>query len=341
MKTDSQTNLVIEITTDGDHGNSNVDLFRLKSTCIPDANRPSGVSMSVAEKVAGLTLDRIVVASDFKPAAVAATEFASVWAKHFSSALTVAHVLDLSIGTRSEAAMAGWPLEQMRDDSAEGMGRTLTPLISMGLNVRGQQLESFKPAAAIVGFAEEIDANLLVIGTQARHGLSKLIMGSCAEGVIRHAKCPVLTLGPKVKSRVTEGFNLKTVIFATDLLHNASEKAETALAFAKETLAKVYMCHILDDPQTDRLETIDMRSGSELALLRLVPASTYEWCNMEYVVGSGDIGEHIVALAKSTEADLIVLGARRTASYATNLTHSVVESVLAEAECPVMTICTD
>jgi hypothetical protein len=48
----------------------------------------------------------------------------------------------------------------------------------------------------------------------------------------------------------------------------------------------------------------------------------------------------IVALAKSTKADLIVLGARRTTSYATNLTKSVVESVLAEAECPVMTICT-
>jgi nucleotide-binding universal stress UspA family protein len=297
--------------------------------------------MPVAERVAGLTLDRIVVASDFKAAAMAATEFASVWAKHFSSTLTVVHVVDLTVATRSEAAMAGWPLEQMRHDGADNMGRTLTPLISMGLNVRGQQLESYKPAAAIVGFAEKIDADLLVIGSKARHGLSKLIMGSCAEGVIHHAKCPVLTLGPKVKSQVTEGFDLKTVIFATDLLHNAAEKAETALAFAKESLAKVYMCHIVNDRHAERLETIDMRSESELALLKLVPVSTYEWCNMEYVVASGDIGEHIVALAKSTEADLIVLGARRTTSYATNLTKSVVESVLSEAACPVMTICTD
>jgi nucleotide-binding universal stress UspA family protein len=251
--------------------------------------------MPVAEKVASLTLDRIVVASDFNPAAVAATEYASVWAKHFSSALTVAHVVDLSVATRSEAAMAGWPLEQMRHDGADNMARTLTPLVSM----------------------------------------------SCAEGIIHHAKCPVMTLGPKAKTPAKEGFNLKTVIFATDLLHNAAEKAETALAFAQESLAKVYMCHILNETEADRLEAIDMRSESELALLRLVPVSTYEWCNMEYVVASGDIGEHIVALAKSTEADLIVLGARRTTSYATSLTKSVVESVLVEAECPVMTICTD
>jgi nucleotide-binding universal stress UspA family protein len=297
--------------------------------------------MPVEGKVAGLTLDRIVVASDFTPAAMAATEYASVWAKHFSSTLTVAHVLDLSMATRSEAAMAGWPLEQMRHESADNLGRTLTSLISMGLDVRGQKIESYKPAAAIVGLTEEIDADLLVIGTHARHGLTKMIMGSCAEGVIHHAQCPVLTLGPKVKSRVTEGFNLKTVIFATDLRHNAAEKAETALAFAKESLAKVYICHILNDIEADRLETINMRSESELALLKLVPVSTYEWCNMEYVVGSGDIGEHIVALAKSTQADLIVLGARRTTSYATNPIKSVVESVLSDADCPVMTICTD
>lgn len=304
--------------------------------------KPRGeVSMPVEEKVAGLALDRIVVASDFEPAAVAATEFASVWAKHFSSTLTVANVLDLSIATRSEASTAGWALEQMRRDNAHKMERTLTPLVSMGIDARGQEIQSHKPAAAIVELAEKVDADLLILGTHARHGLSKLVMGSCAEGVIHHAKCPVLTLGPKVKSRVAREFKLKTVIFATDLLHNAAEKAETALAFAKESLAKVYMCHILNDTPGDRFEAIDMQTESELALLKLVPVSTYEWCNMEYVVGTGNIGEHIIALAKSSEADLIVLGARRTTSYANNLNKSVVESVLAEAECPVMTICTD
>ncbi len=297
--------------------------------------------MSVAEKVTALTLDRILVASDFKPAAVAATEYASVWAKHFSSTLTVAHVVDLSIATRSEAAMVGWPLDQMRQESADNMRRALTPLISMGLNVRGQKLEAYNPGAGIVELAEKIDADLLVIGAHARHSLNKLIMGSCAKGVIHHATCPVLTLGPKSKYRVTEGFNLKTVIFATDLRHNAAEKAATALAFAKESLAKVYMCHILNDTEADRLETADLQSESEVALLRLVPASTYEWCNLEYVVDSGDVGKQVVALAKRTEADLIVLGARRNISYATKVTKGVVESVLAEAECPVMTICTD
>jgi nucleotide-binding universal stress UspA family protein len=297
--------------------------------------------MPVAENVAPLTLDRIMVATDFGSAAEAATTYAGILARHFSSALTVAHVVDLSVATRSEAAMAGWPLEQMRHDSAENMSRVVRQLNSEGIDVRSRKIEAHRPAAAIVGLSETLDSDLVVMGTSSRQGLSKLIVGSCAQGVIHHAKCPVVTLGPKVKMGAQKDFRLQTVVFATDLLHQAAEKARIALAFAKESLAKVYICHVLDDPSINTLGMIDKESESELKLLRLVPASTYEWCNMEYVVRSGGAGENIVALAKNAEADLIVLGARPSASYSPHLSKSVVEHVLAEAECPVMTICMD
>lgn len=297
--------------------------------------------MSSVEEVANLTLSRILVATDFKPETEAATEYAGLLAKHFFSNLTVAHVVDLALATQSEGAAAGWPLEEMRHESAEKLDRALNQLNCPGLGVRSRQVEALNPAAALVRLSEEMDADVLVMGTSSRHGLTKLLIGSCAEGVIHHAKCPVVTLGPKVKRSVADGLNLRTVVFATDLYHNAQEKAATALAFAKDSLAKVYMCHILDTPPADRFETAELRSESELALLKLVPPATYEWCNMEYVIESGDAGERIVALAKETGADLIVLGARRTNSYLTRMAKSVVEHVLANSECPVMTICTD
>ncbi len=296
--------------------------------------------MPATEDIAHLTLDRIVVATDFKPEAEAATEYAGLLAKHFASRLTVAHIVDLSLATRSETALPGWPLEEMRRNSAEDMDRAVNQLTDLGYKVRGSQIEAYNPAAAIVGLAEEADADLIVMGTSSRHGMKKLIVGSCAEGVIHHAKCPVMTLGPKVKRPLHE-LNLKTVIFATDLHHNSREKAAMALAFAKESLAKVYMCHIMSASPKSSLDTADLRSESELALLRLVPPSAYEWCAMEYVIVCGDAGERIIALAKETGADLIVLGARRTTSYLTRMGKSVVERVLADAECPVMTICAD
>jgi nucleotide-binding universal stress UspA family protein len=297
--------------------------------------------MPIVEGTANLTLNRILVATDFKPEAEAATQYASLLAKHFSSNLTIAHVVDLSLATRSDSQVAGWPLREMRHESAENLDRTSNQLTGLGVGVRSRQIEAHNPAAALVKLSKDIDADLLVMGTSSRHGLAKLVVGSCAEGVIHHAKCPVVTLGPKVKLSSDDGLKLKTVIFATDLHHNAAEKASTALAFAKESLAKVYMCHILDTSTENRLEIADLRSESELALLRLVPPSTYEWCNMEYVVVSGDAGERIVQLAQETGTDLIVLGARRATSYLTRMAKSVVEHVLANSECPVMTICTD
>src|ERR1700740_1804123 len=118
--------------------------------------------MLATEKTIGLKLENIVVATDFGPAAEAATEYASSLAKHFSSKLTLVNVLDLSVASGSEAAMAGWPLEQMREDNAADMTRTLNGLIHESINARAKELESHSPAVAIVSFTQKTDADLLV-----------------------------------------------------------------------------------------------------------------------------------------------------------------------------------
>ncbi len=297
--------------------------------------------MLATEKALGLKLENIVVATDFGPAAAAATEYATSLAKHFSSKLTLVNVLDLSAATRSEAAMAGWPLEQMREDSAANMKRALDQLEHEKIIACGKKLESHAPAAAIVSLSERIDADLVVMGTNSRHGLGKMIIGSCAEGVIHHAKCPVITLGPRVRDLANAGYKVKNVVFATDLNHQAVEKAGFALAFAKESLAKVYLCNVLDSTGTDILNSIYRQLDAEAELRKLVPGPRYEWCRPEFIVEFGNAAERVVALAKRTEADLIVLGARQNASYFAHVGKGVVEHVLAEATCPVMTICAD
>jgi hypothetical protein len=50
------------------------------------------------------------------------------------------------------------------------------------------------PADAIVRFAEQTKADLIVISTHGRTGLSRVLMGSVAGAVVRKASCPVLTI---------------------------------------------------------------------------------------------------------------------------------------------------
>lgn len=56
------------------------------------------------------------------------------------------------------------------------------------------RLERGDASAAICRVAAELPASLIVMGTHGRSGLGRLILGSVAESVARHAPCPVLTV---------------------------------------------------------------------------------------------------------------------------------------------------
>jgi nucleotide-binding universal stress UspA family protein len=78
----------------------------------------------------------------------------------------------------------------------------------------------------------------------------------------------------------------------------------------------------------------------ESALERLIPQSTYDWCSPECLVEIGSAAPHILGIAARVQADLIVLGAKPSASWFINLVGGTVGQVLMSAECPVMTVCT-
>jgi nucleotide-binding universal stress UspA family protein len=50
------------------------------------------------------------------------------------------------------------------------------------------------PAAAITGVADELEADLIVVGARGRTGLARIALGSVAESVVRDARCSVLAV---------------------------------------------------------------------------------------------------------------------------------------------------
>ncbi len=94
----------------------------------------------------GLTLDQIVFATDFSPSAEKAAGYAQGLAKRFYSSLSLAHVIDLSVATRSEEAVVGVPIDKMRRVSAENMERLLNDMTSTGVRTTAHTQESDMPA---------------------------------------------------------------------------------------------------------------------------------------------------------------------------------------------------
>ena len=79
-------------------------------------------------------------------------------------------------------------------------------------------VESGDPAKTILAYAEEIDADVVVVGTHGRSGVKRYVLGSVAERLVRHATCPVLTV------RLPE----------SDVTVKTAEEAESVIAEALE-----------------------------------------------------------------------------------------------------------
>jgi nucleotide-binding universal stress UspA family protein len=144
-----------------------------------------------------LVLRDVLVAVDFEPTSYHALAYARDLAWTFRARLHVLHVMEdtfaLSAGT--EGSLSAFPrLEREMEDAARGrLNACLTEEDRQGGAVTAVRLGP-SPAASIVGYAEEIHADVIVMGTHGRGRPAAGPIGSVAEHVVRTAPCPVLTL---------------------------------------------------------------------------------------------------------------------------------------------------
>jgi universal stress protein A len=140
---------------------------------------------------------RILHASDFSPASRAAFAKSIELAKTHRATLFVLHVLTVVLPYAGE----GYIPPKIWDDIAEGqrrgaqreLDRLLARARRAGVRVKGLLVVG-TPYETITRMARRQRADLLVLGTHGRTGLSKMLLGSVAERVLRTASCPVVTV---------------------------------------------------------------------------------------------------------------------------------------------------
>jgi nucleotide-binding universal stress UspA family protein len=141
----------------------------------------------------------ILAATDFSDPAVPAILAAAQAARWFGGPLKVLHSIDIEIhpviGWGVPLAATWVPVtndtvEQMRANASTNLKETLRRL-----GVEGDCIVAEgRAGAAILRAAEELPARLVVVGTRGRTGLSRLVLGSVAEAVVRTAPSPVLVV---------------------------------------------------------------------------------------------------------------------------------------------------
>jgi len=143
-----------------------------------------------------IRLRHLLVPTDFSEASRAAVTYGLAFAETFGGTLHVLHVLEtvtgadplaLEIPERStvERAIEASAWDQLR--------RVLTATEQARITIE-LWIEWGSPVDEIIRYAKEHTIDLIAMGTHGRGGVERLLLGSVAEDVVRHAPCPVLTV---------------------------------------------------------------------------------------------------------------------------------------------------
>jgi universal stress protein A len=142
---------------------------------------------------------KILVPVDFSEPSQAALSYAAEFAKPFGASIDVLHVWEVpsfmpARGLALEGS-ADLPLiELVKKNSERELDRFVAEASKRGVVVHEARSEPGSAAHAIVERAREDGYDLIVIGTHGRTGLSHVLIGSVAERVVRHARCPVISV---------------------------------------------------------------------------------------------------------------------------------------------------
>jgi len=145
------------------------------------------------------SIRQILVPVDFSEPSRVAFEYAADMARPLAASVDVIHVWEapsfVPLGSALEAGEWNPSLVELVKKNAEkALDEFVSAAAKRGLAVRTSHAEPGSPALAIAEAAKAGRYDLIVMGTHGRTGLSRTLIGSVAERVVRHAPCPVLTV---------------------------------------------------------------------------------------------------------------------------------------------------
>lgn len=283
-----------------------------------------------------LSLKNILLTTDLSKASRAAIPFANALAHHFDSKIYLLHVVP-------PVVYPEMPLNNNTEGFYGDHGTTYKTMsalmneIERGTSKKELVLRGgfFWPVTQQVIDEDHID--LVVVGTHGSGGMTRLLIGSVAEQVYRHADRPVLTVGPNVKPSATGEFS--RILFATNFESHSEHALQYALGLISEYDSQLIMVHVVGEPIGVPLDMPErLLSVAELRLRAMIPPRDAPDKAPLYVLASGSPSDEIVRIAKEQAADLIVMGAKRASSFATHMPFGVGHTIVADAPCPVLSI---
>jgi nucleotide-binding universal stress UspA family protein len=141
----------------------------------------------------------VLVPLDFSSSTAKVLEFGKRIAARFNAVVRVLHVVQLNIAGEERGIPREALVRHLADDARRELYKLIARFWASDLVVTIRVREG-RPHEAIVQEACESKAGMIIMGTQNRTGLSRLLQPSILGRVVRKAPCPVLAVGPGYKT---------------------------------------------------------------------------------------------------------------------------------------------
>jgi nucleotide-binding universal stress UspA family protein len=230
-------------------------------------------------------------------------------------------------------------------DTLEREGRAIVEEAGETLDTLGAAYETDvvqgHPAVTIVEYAEEYGYDLVAMPTHGRSGLSRYLLGSVTEKVVRLSSVPVLTARIGDGGRLT--FPYERILLPTDGSTGAARATEHALSLAASLDATVHaLCAVEDaDLGPDVRSTLSKRERESVAseILDDVVADADER-GVETVthVDRGAPDEAILSYVDEEDVHAVVMGTTGLHGIDRILLGSVAEKTVRSSPVPVITV---
>lgn len=318
----------------------------------PVAKQPSAKSRRTAALSQSRRIERILVPIDFSPPSLKAIPYALAVSRWFGADVRLLHVVDttqyppptlLTLPLVPQAELNRRLMKQLH--AAAGMYDTRGGVIHVLKLREGRAFEE------ICEVARRLNADLIVIATHGYTGYRHIFLGSTAERVVQHSRCPVLVVRPHARHwdgatdpRTRKGFKLAKILVPIDFSDCSKAAFTYASGLARDFNAELRLVYVINPhwyPFGDKYAALDaarlMDEAAKAARkqMRRMAATA----NVRYSVGviHGSPAMEICKAANG-DADLIVIPTHGRTGLGHVLIGSVAEHVVRYAHCPVLVI---
>lgn len=279
-------------------------------------------------------MKKILVPTDFSKPAQIAVEVARDLAKKSGAELLLLHVIEEATGgsfnVEGQMNLEGDMEEKMFTlalikKARKQMETLLNSSLVEGVKVKSA-LRIGTPFHGMRTIITDSKVDLVVMGTAGQTKVEEMIIGTNTEKVVRHAKCPVLTVHKKPSKA-----DVKNIVYATAL--SKDEESFAAVVKQMQGLYEDSIVHLvrINTPGNFQRDVVVRKYMQDFAKKQMLKKYTINIFN--------DLSEEegIIYFADSINADLIAMATHGRTGFAHVLAGSIAEDVVSHSKRPVLT----